>query len=876
MLTTQKSESLDAPVVTITTATTALDFNNNNNNTSSSDKQQPLDHPILITRSSSSFHHSISHNKRSIGSTADNILHSLKISTNVQHQDHSTPASPIPSASDAQVVIQNIDDFVIKGPIGYGSSAVVYSAVYTPLNYRVALKMIDLDMFERNQIDELRRETTLMALSKHPNVLRVLGSFVEGSKLYIVTPYLAGGSCLDIMKTNFREGLDELSIATILKQALEALAYLHKNGHIHRDVKAGNLLMDEDGTVLLGDFGVSSSLMDTGERGVRKTFVGTPCWMAPEVMEQAGYDYKADIWSFGITAIELATGHAPFAKLPPLKVLMMTLSSDPPTLVRETTKHKYTRVFKDMIDLCLNKDPAKRPTAEKLLQHQFFKQAKRREYLVKTVLTDLPPLEQRPHKKIPQRQISITKTDEWDFQDDDTDETSPDDATKEKQPSSSTSPQQPTGTGVAAAAAAAAAVGSNQQGSGRRHISFGDVVVKNPPQPYATASSVQAEVVVAPTKKSRFVVEETSREQPTDVTASTTTTSSLGGIPISRQASIVSECSSPMLAPTSGAAAAAIAMTDSDGSEGVKKGRFSVNKQAAENNQATVDSTTTTSSDKSITKSSSHDNMAAIDRAGSTDRKSRFEIHHGDQPTAAATATATSTTSSAASPQLSAVTALNNLSLSRDNSLSSTNGHALTRDGSSHSRLPARYQQPLSDTITSTKDDHSRKVGRFELSSESSRPSISSNHSNHDKDVLHPYEYSSSSSTSPSSSLSRGQLLRVGSDQVMPTFQTHMEELLKVNETQRNLLRELSGILKSTTTSSSSTSSLLSSSSILKKSASTIDTTQLERSNPSVDELLSTVDTLENQLQTSIRENQSLQRENEALRREIENLRHKS
>ncbi|KAI9304793.1 kinase-like domain-containing protein [Cunninghamella echinulata] len=352
-------------------------------------------------------------------------------SENASHNEASPQLSPYPSSvaspsmtSLSQAVSETnwankYEDFDIKQPIGYGSSAIVYAAIYLPMKKWVALKMIDLDMFERNQIDELRRETALMALSKHPNVLKVYGSFVNGSKLYIITPYLSFGSCLDIMKTSFKDGFEEYVIATILKQALEGLVYLHKNGHIHRDVKAGNLLMDDQGTVLLADFGVSSSLSERGD--IRKTFVGTPCWMAPEVMEQDGYDFKADIWSFGITAYELATGHAPFAKYPPLKVLKLTLSSEPPTLDDAHTKYNYSRVFKEMIELCLQKDPDQRPTAEKLLQHPFFKQAKKRDYLVKSVLAYVPPIDQRPHRKLPQKRVSYEVTDQWNFDDDEGD-----------------------------------------------------------------------------------------------------------------------------------------------------------------------------------------------------------------------------------------------------------------------------------------------------------------------------------------------------------------------------------------------------------------------------------------------------------------------
>ncbi|KAF9315847.1 hypothetical protein BG003_002587 [Podila horticola] len=355
---------------------------------------------------------------------------SIKRPSSIHSNSSYGPMSPVGSTTSLSSTLQddtfsnNPEDYDIRQPIGYGSSAVVYNAYYKPLNRRAAIKVIDLDMFERNQIDELRRETQVMALCKHPNVLRVNGAFVTDSKLYIVTPYLSAGSCLDIMKAAYPNGFDEISIATILKQALQGLDYLHKNGHIHRDVKAGNLLVDNDGSVLLADFGVSSSLMESGDRrGMRKTFVGTPCWMAPEVMEQAGYDYKADIWSFGITAIELATGHAPFAKYPPIKVLMLTLSNDPPTLDRETTKHRYSRVFKEMIDSCLQKDPSRRPTAEKLLSHSFFKQAKKKSYLVSGLLHSLPPLEQRLPKKPAQKLEIPEKGVSWDFDGDDTEPT---------------------------------------------------------------------------------------------------------------------------------------------------------------------------------------------------------------------------------------------------------------------------------------------------------------------------------------------------------------------------------------------------------------------------------------------------------------------
>lgn len=129
---------------------------------------------------------------------------------------------------------QKAEDYTLGETVGFGSSALVYSATHNATGERVAIKMIDLDRFERNQIDELRKEIQVMTLCKHENILNVLASFVDKSNLWIVTPFLKAGSCLDIMKNNFNTGFEEIIIACIIYQTITALDYLHNNGHIHR------------------------------------------------------------------------------------------------------------------------------------------------------------------------------------------------------------------------------------------------------------------------------------------------------------------------------------------------------------------------------------------------------------------------------------------------------------------------------------------------------------------------------------------------------------------------------------------------------------------------------------------------------------------
>ncbi|XP_008000751.3 myosin-IIIa isoform X1 [Chlorocebus sabaeus] len=285
------------------------------------------------------------------------------------------------------------DTWEITETIGKGTYGKVFKVLNKKNGQKAAVKILD----PIHDIDEeIEAEYNILkALSDHRNVVRFYGIYfkkdkVNGDKLWLVLELCNGGSVTDLVKGFLKRGerMSEPLIAYILHEALMGLQHLHNNKTIHRDVKGNNILLTTEGGVKLVDFGVSAQLTSTRHR--RNTSVGTPFWMAPEVIacEQqldTTYDARCDTWSLGITAIELGDGDPPLADLHPMRALFKIPRNPPPKLRQPEL---WSAEFNDFISKCLTKDYEKRPTVSDLLQHKFITQIEGKDVMLQKQLME--------------------------------------------------------------------------------------------------------------------------------------------------------------------------------------------------------------------------------------------------------------------------------------------------------------------------------------------------------------------------------------------------------------------------------------------------------------------------------------------------------
>ncbi|EDW71430.2 mitogen-activated protein kinase kinase kinase kinase 5 isoform X3 [Drosophila virilis] len=259
------------------------------------------------------------------------------------------------------------DEYELIQKIGSGTYGDVYKAKRIQSNELAAIKVIKLEPSDDIQI--IQQEIFMMRDCRHPNIIAYYGSYLRRDKLWICMEFCGGGSLQDIYQVT--GPLTEVQIAYMCRETLKGLEYLHSMGKMHRDIKGANILLTEYGDVKLADFGVSAQITATINK--RKSFIGTPYWMAPEVAaveRKGGYNQLCDIWACGITAIELAELQPPMFDLHPMRALFLMSKSGfkPPTL---SNKDKWSPTFHNFIKTALTKNPKKRPTAERLLQHPF-------------------------------------------------------------------------------------------------------------------------------------------------------------------------------------------------------------------------------------------------------------------------------------------------------------------------------------------------------------------------------------------------------------------------------------------------------------------------------------------------------------------------
>lgn len=255
-----------------------------------------------------------------------------------------------------------LDNFI---KIGEGSTGIVCIATVRSSGKLVAVKKMDLRKQQRREL--LFNEVVIMRDYRHENVVEMYNSYLVGDELWVVMEFLEGGALTDIV-THTR--MNEEQIAAVCLAVLQALSVLHAQGVIHRDIKSDSILLTHDGRVKLSDFGFCAQVSKEVPR--RKSLVGTPYWMAPELISRLPYGPEVDIWSLGVMVIEMVDGEPPYFNEPPLKAMKMIRDNLPPRL---KNLHKASPSLKGFLDRLLVRDPAQRATAAELLKHPFLTKA---------------------------------------------------------------------------------------------------------------------------------------------------------------------------------------------------------------------------------------------------------------------------------------------------------------------------------------------------------------------------------------------------------------------------------------------------------------------------------------------------------------------
>ena len=280
------------------------------------------------------------------------------------------------------------DVYDVLHQIGRGSYGSVYKCIHKESRQVFAIKKVPVD----NDLPDMIKEISIMEQCNSPFVVKYIGSYITTTDLWIVMEFCGGGSVLDIMKLRGKSGslgkrqvktFGEKEIAKILHDTLKGLEYLHLRKKIHRDIKAGNILLNLEGNAKLADFGVAAQLTNTIAK--RNTLIGTPFWMAPEVIQDIGYDCVADIWSLGITALEMAEGKVPYIEIHPMRAMFMIPSKPPPSF---SEPDKWSSEFIDFVSRCLVKNPNNRATASELLNHEFAQDIDKSSNILVTVIAE--------------------------------------------------------------------------------------------------------------------------------------------------------------------------------------------------------------------------------------------------------------------------------------------------------------------------------------------------------------------------------------------------------------------------------------------------------------------------------------------------------